>query len=255
MLIRIEKDWPFPDLDRQSPANSGVWEGIQFTYDPVRECDLLLVLNSPNRDIRVRCPLGNRWLFSQESPTAMYRWHQDSFKYFDKVFTFWDQAGPAQLIRDQTALPWHIGKTYDELSALTLLQSLPVKRDAVSWVTSAATHKEGHKLRMSFKDFLIQQRFSFDLFGRGFSPIDDKFDGIHPYKYSIAIENYACDDYWTEKIADCFLSWTIPIYWGAKNILSYFPANSMILIDPSDSARSLAKGSGCTALCCIRKLP
>jgi Glycosyltransferase family 10 (fucosyltransferase) C-term len=241
MLIRIEKDWAFPNLNRQSPADAGLWGDLELTYDPVPECDLLLVLNSPNRDIRVRCPKGNRWLFSQESPTKMYQWHRDSFKYFDKVFSYWDDAGPAQLIHAQTALPWHIGKSYDQLSALTADQSRTIKRDAVSWVTSAATHKEGHRLRMAFKDYLCAQNFDFDLWGRGFTPIEDKFDGIHPYKYSIAIENYGCNDYWTEKIADCFLSWTIPIYWGATNILSYFPANSMILIDPTDGPGSLAK--------------
>ena len=240
MLIRIEKDWLLPDLHRQSPASSGKWADLHFTYDPVPDCDLLIVLNSPNRDIRVRCPVGNKWLFSQESPVEMYRWHRDSFKHFDKVFSFWRDVDDAQVIHDQTALPWQIGKTYDQLKALTWAQSRPLKRDAVSWVTSAATHKDGHKLRMAFKDYMLQAQFDFDLFGRGFAPIDDKFDGIFPYKYSIAIENHACNDYWTEKIADCFLSWTVPIYWGAKNILSYFPANSMILIDPNDGPGALA---------------
>ena len=240
MLVRVEKDWAFPDFNRQSPRSEGKWGDIEFTLEPVAQCDLLLVLNSPNRDIRVRCPVGNRWLFSQESPVDMYGWHRDSFKYFDKVFTFWDDVAESTLVRDQTAPAWHIGKSYDELTALTWPQSQPVKSDRVSWVTSAATHKPGHKLRMAMKDYLQAQQFDFDLFGRGFSAIDDKFDGIFPYKYSMAIENYACDHYWTEKIADCFLSWTVPIYWGATNILSYFPAKSMILIDPNDPAKALA---------------
>lgn len=234
MLVRIEKDWNYPDFKRQSPHFSGVWDGITFTDEPVAECDVLVVFNSPNRDIRVRCPAGNRWLFTQESPIEIYRWQTDSFKYFDKVFTYWGYEVSPNIIHTQTALPWHIGRSYDELQALTLEQSLPHKKKLVSWVTSNATHKGGHKLRMAFKDFLESEQFPFDLFGRGFSPIDDKFDGIFPYKYSFAIENYACDDYWTEKIADCFLSWTMPIYWGATNILSYFPRDSMILIDPND---------------------
>jgi Glycosyltransferase family 10 (fucosyltransferase). len=72
-------------------------------------------------------------------------------------------------------------------------------------------------------------------------PIEDKYDGIHPYKYSIAIENYQCNDYWTEKITDCFLSRTMPIYWGASNISKYFPEKSMIRIDPSDPGSALRK--------------
>jgi len=240
MLVRIEKDWADPDLRRQTPGGTGCWGDLEITFDPVRECDLLLVLNSPNRDIRVRCPVGNRWLFSQESPVDMYRWHRDSFRHFDRVFTFWDDVSDAVVVHEQTALPWHVGRTYDELHAQTLDEARGYKRDAVSWVTSSATHKPGHKLRMAFKDHLVSQRFPFDLFGRGFEPIADKFDGLYPYKYSFAIENHGCNDYWTEKIADCFLSWTMPIYWGAPNILDYFPAEAMILVDPADPEAALA---------------
>lgn len=239
MLVRIDKDWSSPDFKRQSPSSSGVWNGITFTDEPVKECDLLIVFNSPNRDIKVKCPVGNKWLFTQESPIEIYRWQTNSFKYFDKVFTYWDSSVSNNIIHEQTALPWHIGKNYDELVKLSLNESLPLKNKLVSWVTSNASHKEGHKLRMNLKNYLEQQHFEFDLFGRGFNPIPDKFDGIAPYKYSLAIENYSCQDYWTEKIADCFLSWTIPIYWGATNILSYFPENSMIRIDPSDPLKSL----------------
>jgi hypothetical protein len=92
---------------------------------------------------------------------------------------------------------------------------------------------------MSFKDYLLQENINFDLWGRGFTTIEDKFDGLYPYKYSIAIENYSCHDYWTEKIADSFLSWTMPIYYGAKNITKYFPKESMILIDPNNKEKSL----------------
>ena len=94
---------------------------------------------------------------------------------------------------------------------------------------------------MQFKDYLIRNSFDFDLYGRGFNPIDDKFDALYPYKYSIAMESFSCGDYWTEKIADCYLSWTIPIYWGAWNISKYFPRESMICIDPSQPEKSLKK--------------
>lgn len=241
MLIRIDKDWDFPNVKQQSPGSSCQWGGHHFTFEPVKECDLLISLNPPNKEIKIKCPPGNKWLFTLESPIEQYRWHTDSFEHFDKVFTYWDDSIATNILHDQTALPWHVGKSYDQLVALTREQGLSFKKDAVSWVTSNATHKEGHKLRMGFKDYLAARNFSFDLFGRGFSPIDDKFDGIFPYQYSIAIENHACNDYWTEKIADCFLSWTIPIYWGAKNILSYFPERSILLIDPSDPQAALQK--------------
>ena len=239
MLVRIQKDWDYPDLWQQTPAGKGKWGSVDFTFEPVLNCDLFISLNPPNIDIKVCCPKGNRWLFTGESPIDQYKWQIDSFKYFDKVFTFWDDSVANNIIHEQTSLPWHIGKSYDALVNLKLADCRISKTNRVSWVTSNASHKEGHKLRMSFREYLELQKFDFDLYGRGFNALDDKFDGIFPYKYSIAMENYACNDYWTEKIADCFLSWTIPFYWGCSNILSYFPSKSLILIDPNDPKKSL----------------
>jgi hypothetical protein len=40
--------------------------------------------------------------------------------------------------------------------------------------------------------------------------------------------------YWTEKIADCFLAGTVPIYWGCPNIGDYFPSDAMIRLESLD---------------------
>lgn len=241
MLVRIEKDWEHPDIFRQCPGQIHRWGGVEFTTEPVEECDLLVVLNGPVRDIRVRCPVGARWLFSQESPVEMYRWQTDSFKYFDRIYTFWTQEAGEKLCDDHSALPWQIGYTYDEVRSIECAANSPDKSDRISWVTSNASHKPGHVTRMGLLKYLRDSGFDFDLFGRGFQPISDKFDGLFPYKYSLAIENYSCANYWTEKISDCFLSWTIPIYWGATNIDRYFPRGSFIKIDPLNPADAVKR--------------
>ena len=87
----------------------------------------------------------------------------------------------------------------------------------------------------------ISGKVEFDLFGRGFTPLADKWDGLAPYRYSIAVENYRGPDYWTEKIADCFLSWTMPIYYGCTNITDYFPPEAMVLIDIDDIEEAVDK--------------
>jgi hypothetical protein len=233
MLVRIVKNWNFPDIFRQTPHNSRSWDGIKFTEDQVPECDLLVVFNAPHYPINVKCK--EKWLFSQESPVDAYQWHKRSFGYFDKVFSFWDLPG---IIHEQTSLPWHVNKSYDELVNLGE-QDLAIKTNRLSWVTSNYNNKPGHQLRMDLLSFLKNEHFDFDLYGKGFNPIDDKFSGIFPYKYSLAVENYSCNDYWTEKIADCFLSWTIPVYYGCSNIRDYFPKESMILIDPNDPVQAI----------------
>lgn len=231
MVVRIVKDWQHPDIFRQTPAYSKMWDGIEFTTEKRSECDLLVVLNRPASNLMIKCPPGGKWLMSQESPVELYKWHIRSFNHFDKVYTFWDKSFSKKIIHDQTALPWHINKSFDELIVLSENRN-KIKQDKISWVTSNATNKPGHKIRMNFKDDLDKHKFNYDLYGRGFKPLDDKFEGIYPYKYSIAFENYSCPDYWTEKLADCFLSWALPIYYGCSNITKYFPEKAILSIDP-----------------------
>lgn len=62
------------------------------------------------------------------------------------------------------------------------------------------------------------------------------------YKYSIVIENYI-DDYWfTEKICNCFANRTIPIYCGARRIGDYFNVNGIIQIDDPFQAIDVVNG-------------
>ena len=44
---------------------------------------------------------------------------------------------------------------------------------------------------------------------------------------------------WTEKLADCYLSWTMPIYYGCTNLDKYFPKESFIQIDINSPESSL----------------
>ncbi|MGJ8638547.1 MAG: glycosyltransferase family 10 domain-containing protein [Opitutaceae bacterium] len=69
--------------------------------------------------------------------------------------------------------------------------------------------------------------------------IEDRFDGLESFKYSIAIENSFHPHYWTEKNADCFLLWTMPIYCEPPNITDDFPEESMIIIDPYDPQKGI----------------
>lgn len=240
MLVRIVKDWDNPNIFRQIPGEGQIWDNVEFTIDPVSRCDILIVLNSPERNLFINTRKGGRWLFSQEPATKNYRWHTNSFRHFNRVYSFWDSTTFRNIVPGQTALPWHINKSYDELQTLPSNIS-NTKKNAVSWVTSSATNKPGHKLRMRFKSSLEEHNFTYHLYGRGFNAIENKLDGIYPYKYSIAFENFACPDYWTEKLADCFLSWTMPIYYGCTNIFNYFPKESIIHIDPTKPMESITQ--------------
>lgn len=85
----------------------------------------------------------------------------------------------------------------------------------------------GHVLRNAVVENLVN-RSDVDCFGRGIRWIESKLEGLADYAFSIAIENCARDYYFTEKIIDCFLTDTVPIYWGCAGIGRYFDTRGMI---------------------------
>jgi hypothetical protein len=99
------------------------------------------------------------------------------------------------------------------------------KERLASMVASAKSETEGHRLRHEAAARRIPQ---LDLFGRAYRNVADKTEALAPYRYSVAIENSRLDTYFTEKIIDCFLTGTIPLYWGTARIGSHFDRNGII---------------------------
>jgi hypothetical protein len=64
-----------------------------------------------------------------------------------------------------------------------------------------------------------------------FLPKDDKISLFEEFQFSIVIENSKQDNYFTEKIMDCILTKTIPIYWGCPNIQEYFDTTGWIILE------------------------
>lgn len=84
-----------------------------------------------------------------------------------------------------------------------------------------------HVLRNNVIDTLRQDP-RVDCFGRGVNPVDSKLTALEPYAFSIAIENSQQNFYFSEKIIDCFLTDTVPIYLGCPKIERFFDARGMI---------------------------
>ena len=233
ITVGIAKDWDWPDLLRQTPGGKGVWEGMRFVLDPEPTCDFLVVLNNKMKtETRAHCPPENVWCLMQEPYMKGHTdWMVEKLECFSRVLTHHAPSGQSRFSVSQPAIPWHVNKTFDQLVAL----EMPSKPKTLSWVVGNARDLPGHGKRLAFLAY-IQRKGSLDidLFGRAVQFIEDKWDGLAPYKYSLAIENSSSPDYWTEKIADCFLSWSVPIYYGCTNLEDYFPSGSFIRI-PIDS--------------------
>lgn len=62
----------------------------------------------------------------------------------------------------------------------------------------------------------------------------DKRDLFLDFQFAIVIENSRQENYFTEKLIDCLVTETIPIYYGCPNIADYFDVTGWILLT-SDS--------------------
>jgi len=79
-----------------------------------------------------------------------------------------------------------------------------------------------------------------DLYGRGYNQIDSKLSGLQDYCFSFAMENATYSNMITEKITDCFVTGTIPIYYGIKNIGDFFNIDGIIMLDGNFDINSLS---------------
>ena len=68
-----------------------------------------------------------------------------------------------------------------------------------------------------------------DLYGSGSEKkIKMKSDALRDYMFSIEMENAYLQNYFTEKLLDCFATGTVPIYAGCPNIEQYFNPDGII---------------------------
>lgn len=105
------------------------------------------------------------------------------------------------------------------------------KHKDISIVASNKRITSGHNLRHS-----VINSFNgyFDVYGRGYNNIPNKLDGLKDYRFSIVIENCKRDYWFTEKLIDCFVTGTIPIYWGCPSIGEFFNIDGIITFDTLD---------------------
>jgi glycosyltransferase involved in cell wall biosynthesis len=104
------------------------------------------------------------------------------------------------------------------------------KNKLVSAVVSSKAFLPGHIRRL---EFINSIRSKIDLFGRGMGrEIPSKVDALRDYMFSVAIENVSADDnYFSEKIMDCFLTGTIPIYHGCIHIGEFFDKRGILYFE------------------------
>lgn len=228
-----------PDL-KVAIYDHHTWEGSdQFVLelnDYSVECVVLGAADKPrDYDFYVICdelattkfpfffPRAKRVALLKESPnitnTLNIRALRDNF---DLVLTH-----SAKLLRDL------------ENSKLVYFRSNWVQRDPnwsdsieksklVSFVGNASrSSTPGYRFRQDVFDYL-KESHSIDMFGIDSHYIEYKTQGLTDYRFSVAMENAKEDYYFTEKLIDCILQKTIPIYYGCPSIGDIFDADGIL---------------------------
>lgn len=105
------------------------------------------------------------------------------------------------------------------------------KTARMSLIASSKASLEGHKLRHRMADWIRREKADVALLGRAYQALEDKKDGLEPFLFSVVIENCREPGYFTEKLIDCLLCDTIPIYWGAPDIAEFFDTRGMVICE------------------------
>jgi len=99
----------------------------------------------------------------------------------------------------------------------------------MSIIVSEKTFAPGHIYRHKLVDLIIKNNLPIDIYGRGslnykYNRVMGKFEDAEPYEnymFSICIENYICNHYFSEKIITPMMYNCMPIYLGCANINLY----------------------------------
>jgi hypothetical protein len=112
----------------------------------------------------------------------------------------------------------------------------------ISFLVGGKNITVGHKLRHELYDHQKLIINPIDFYVSSHMPrrnqfnnkyVDNRYDLFHS-QFHVAIENSRQNNYFTEKVMDCFKTKTIPIYYGCPNIAEYFDVDGMIIVESKE---------------------
>jgi hypothetical protein len=166
------------------------------------------------------CDGGFGWLLEpRELIPELYNYVENNSHKFKEIFTH-----DRQLIEK-------IGATFVPFGGCWIDKEdhkVHTKTKNFSIIASGKRQLPGHILR---HNIIQASGKNINVYGNGYSPIKDKIEGLKDYRYHFAIENSKKDFWFTEKLIDCLVTGTIPIYWGCPSIFSFFNDDGFIIFD------------------------
>ncbi len=219
------------DLKKYSPNNDGIFGDYKFILndESLVECDYWIVALNLNNNTERAFVNPLNILFDTSESADIIHYSELFLSQFPHVSSFRNDLPHNMLINSIPVIPWFIKKNYSENKG----ENNFIKSKKISLLASNKTISKNHVNRFLFvkkiKDYFKDK---IDIYGAGFTPfITDKIPTLFPYQYSITLETITDKNYFSEKLGDCYLSETFPIYYGCSNLEEYFSEDAFRMID------------------------
>lgn len=157
----------------------------------------------------------------------------DELNEFDKIYTF--NSGVLEKFSNSEFIEF--GSCWLDFDNLEI-----DKKNHITFVTSSKKMTTGHKLRLSIYDYLqsIDDVNGLEIYQHKSPPYHSiRNDFFSNAKFHISVENSIQENYFTEKLIDCFASKTIPIYCGCPNINEFFNAEGIVTFSNIDELKDV----------------
>jgi len=125
----------------------------------------------------------------------------------------------------------------------------PQKDFSLGFVTSPKAWCPGHQLSQAVYDWLpeaigdLKVRKGKGVPNKDSSGFLQKRLFLGPSQFAMAIENQAIEGWFTEKLVDCFIARTVPVYWGCPNLADYgFDAGGIVRFAGLDDLKLVLAG-------------
>jgi hypothetical protein len=236
-------------LDQTPPELKNL---INIDLHPVegREYDAVFVYERVEKPITFKVR-QNSIVFIPGEPESIKGFSTPFVKQFDHTMSFRRDLDYIHNIPNVPCLtPWRVDldesleRSGSPRNIRTIEQARSKTIEKSKFMSMIVSDKVGTPLqRARLKLSKVLQQFYpglVDIYGRGHNQIDNKSDALDPYLFSIAVENSYLPNYVTEKLTDCLVTATIPLYYGCPNLDLYY-ASGIINIDIWDIEGTIQK--------------
>ena len=201
--------------------------GNTYTHAILLNCPIV-----PDISVPPECVLGLAY-----EPIPYLRLSYDFIDFADKhIGTYYighkhpNLTNP--LFKEHHGFMWHTDHPPEPAQKSMIKNS----QNVISLIISNKLQAPGHIYRHKLAIFILTNNLPIDIWGNGTARYSTKFpnkknikgpfkdkEPYEPYSLSICIENHRHPHYFSEKISNCFVCNTTPIYLGCTQIETYFP--------------------------------